>query len=180
MNIDQIEIHVGKPGFEYEPIRDLEAKSESRSAFTRSPNEADVNMQLRTLAASVGADAVINVEYNRGVSMSSWNSLKGTGLAVKRVSTEVQCPVCAETIKRAAKKCRFCGADLATIHVAVSPSLASGDSNQQIQQMTPRRPVPKPHHYTQEPLKSTDNNRGLLIAVVVIAVVLMLIGMLAE
>jgi hypothetical protein len=179
VNIDQIEIHVGKPGFEYEPIRNLEAKSESRSAFTRSPNEADVNMQLRKLAASVGADAVINVEYNRGVSMSSWNSLKGTGLAVKKVSTDTQCPVCAETIKRAAKKCRFCGADLATMNVGTSP-VTTGDPIQRIRQAVPQRSVPKPHHYTQEPLKSTDNNRGLLIAVVVIAVVLMLIGMLAE
>lgn len=176
MNIDQIEIHVGKPGFEYEPIRDLEAKSESRSAFTRSPNEADVNMQLRKLAAGVGADAVINVEYNRGVSMSSWNSLKGTGLAVKKISTDIQCPVCAETIKRAAKKCRFCGTELSTTGVAMTSSIASTD-DQPIRQMTKRSP--RPHQYNQEPLKSTDNNRGLLIAVVVIAVLLMLIGMLA-
>jgi hypothetical protein len=52
----------------------------------------------------VGADAVVNVEYNRGISMTSWQSLTTTGLAVRKVKDDVTCPVCAETVKRAAHK----------------------------------------------------------------------------
>ena len=185
MNVDQIEIHVGDPGFEYDPIRELEVKSEARSAFSKSPNEDDVNMQLRRLAASVGGDAVVNVQYNRGVSMSSWNSLKATGLAVRKVSTDIPCPVCAETVKRAAKKCRFCGADLTSSAVGAGVGAAAAHGDPELIRlaspgsMRPRNP--KPHQYPHEPLKSTDNNsRTFLIVFAVIVAVLMLIGVLSE
>lgn len=85
MRIDTIELHVGEPDFPYSPVRELEAKSESRTAFSASPTQDAVNSQLRTLAAQVGADAVIRIQYKQGISRSSWNSLKGTGLAVRRL-----------------------------------------------------------------------------------------------
>jgi len=85
VRIDAIELHVGEPDFPYEPIRQLEAKSEARTAFSSPPTHDAVNAQLRDLAARANADAVIRIEYNKGISMTSWNSLKGKGLAVRRL-----------------------------------------------------------------------------------------------
>ena len=84
MNLDQIEIHVGIPDFEYEPLRALEARSEARWAFSAPPTEEDVNVQLRRLAASVAGDAVVGVQYKLGAGMFSWKVLKATGLAVRK------------------------------------------------------------------------------------------------
>lgn len=118
MRIEDIEIHVGTPGFEYTAIRKLEAKCEATTVFQSAPTVDEVNARLRAMASKVGANAVIDVQYNSGVSMTSWRSMKGTGLAVQRVADDKACIVCAETIKRAATKCRFCGADQP--HVAAS------------------------------------------------------------
>lgn len=93
MRIDTVELHVGEPDFPYQTIRQLEAKSEARTAFSASPTQDAVNAQLRTLAAQVGADAVIRIEYKQGISRSSWNSLKGTGLAVRRLREGEPAPV---------------------------------------------------------------------------------------
>ncbi len=63
----------------------------------------------------MGANAVINVEYDRGMSASSWKALTAHGTAIVAESDEKECPFCSETIKRTAKVCRFCGRDLADI-----------------------------------------------------------------
>ena len=73
MQIERIEIHTGSVDFDYTPICALEAKCEPTTAFSRAPSMEDVNAKLRPLAASVGANAVINVGYKSGVSMTSWN-----------------------------------------------------------------------------------------------------------
>jgi hypothetical protein len=57
----------------------------------------------------MGANAVIDITYSRGISATSWKSLTAHGTAVVFESGEVNCASCAESIKREAKKCRFCG-----------------------------------------------------------------------
>jgi hypothetical protein len=167
MNVDAIEIHIGKPDFAYEPVRRLEAKAEARTAFSNSPTNSAVDAQLRQLAASVGADAVINVEYHRGVSMSSWNSLQGAGLAVRKVKEDITCPVCAETIKRAAKYCRFCGAQ-------ITPSEPGQVVANPVGQQSPTTDRPT-SPTNAEPLTSTDNSRVAIIALALIGGVLLLV-----
>jgi hypothetical protein len=60
----------------------------------------------------VGANAVIHTTYRQQVSWFSWFSMGGQGLAVVAEPEYVTCPECAERVRRAAKKCRHCGATL--------------------------------------------------------------------
>lgn len=72
MRVDQIEIHAGPVDFQYEPVRQLEVKCEARTNFSKSPTIADANAKLQELAAGIGANAVIDVRYDSGMSMTSW------------------------------------------------------------------------------------------------------------
>jgi hypothetical protein len=105
---------VGKPTQTYTSVGPVQAKlSENSSTAGAPPTIEEVNVKLQELAAQMGANAVINVTYKRGMGVFSWNVLTGIGEAVILESDDKACPICAETIKKAALKCRFCGADLA-------------------------------------------------------------------
>lgn len=166
MRIEDIEIHVGKPDFEYKPIRRLEAKCEATMAFSPAPTVDEMNGKLRSMAAKVGANAIIDVTYDSGVSMTSWKSMKGTGLAVLKLSDEVPCSVCAEPIKRAAKKCRFCGAEVQQGQLLVERGSGTGSP-----------PNIADGVVEAEPLRETNNPQTWLIVGAVLFVLLMLIGM---
>ncbi|MBJ7442862.1 MAG: heavy metal-binding domain-containing protein [Sphingobium sp.] len=164
MKVEEIEIHAGTPSFAFTAVRRLEVKCEATTALSPAPTVEEANGRLRTMAAKVGANAVIEVEYKSGVSMTSWKSMKATGLAVIRESDERPCPVCAETIKRAASKCRFCGADV-TSQAVETPATGSPAST---------AAIPAEH---QEPLRETNNPQMWLIVLAVITVFGMLISM---
>lgn len=175
MRVDHIEIHAGSVDFQFEPIRRLEAKCEARTNFSKTPTIADANAKLQELAAGLGANAVINVAYDSGMSLTSWRSLKATGLAVRKVSDEVACARCAEMIKRAAKVCRFCGAETsaATLsEVATTPSSSA----------RPGRPVsPSAHRVlTEVPLRATDNSQIGILLVILVVVLLTFLGALGS
>jgi len=82
MKIEEIEIHTDEPSSEFEIIGPIKAKVGAATAFSKTPTMDDVNQNLREKAASMGANAVINVSYDRGVSMTSWKALTATGTAV--------------------------------------------------------------------------------------------------
>ena len=163
MKIEDIEIHAGAPEFGYQPVRRLEAKCEATTNFSKAPTIDDVNNKLRELALSVGANAVVGVRYESGPTMTSWRSMRGFGLAVKRLSEDIPCPVCAETIKRAAKKCRFCGAEITESIQAQSAPMAAAS--------TQTEPVAE-----QAPLKSSDNVPVILMVIVGIVLGLLMIS----
>lgn len=163
MKIEEIEIFAGVPDFPYEEIRRLEVKCEATNALMPAPTIEEANGRLRALAAKVGANAIIQADYNSGISFTSWKSLKATGLAVRRASDDMVCPTCAETIKRAAKKCRYCGTEIDQQTAAVL--------------VPPDGVPPAVDAAAHEPL--TDNNNPVIIIVLVglaLFFVIMLMG----
>jgi hypothetical protein len=104
---EDVEIHPGLPSFEYKTIRRVEAKSEFK-VHKGLPTAEDASSRLRALAARLGANAVVNAMYQRTTSSGSYGGITATGLAVV-LPEDIACPTCAETIKRKAQKCRFCG-----------------------------------------------------------------------
>jgi hypothetical protein len=171
MRIEDIEIHAGKPPFEYEPVRRLEAKCEASNALMPAPTVEEMNGRLRTMAAKVGADAIIDVTYDSGVSWTSWKSMKGTGLAVRKIPDERTCPMCAETIKRAAIKCRHCGAD---VEPAPAPTVDAA---------APAPGTPPGYRVVdvdEGPLRETNNPQMWAIVGAIVFVILFLFGLAAQ
>lgn len=166
MRFEDIELHTGSPTFAYVPVRRLEAKCEAATAFSSAPTVEEVNDRLRSMAASVGANAVIQVEYRSGVSMTSWRSMTGTGLAVKRESEDMPCPICAEPVKRAALKCRFCGAELNGPRTEPLPTTTV--------RTRPGASAPQPRPHLQEPLRSTNNPQWWILGAVLLFLLFLL------
>jgi uncharacterized protein YbjQ (UPF0145 family) len=113
MRVEDIEIiadaDLGRP---YKVLGDVMARVTAGSAWNKARTVEDVNSKLREVALKKGANAIINVSYKRGASMTSWKALTAYGTAVIAESVDRVCPFCAETIKRSAKVCRYCGKDL--------------------------------------------------------------------
>lgn len=162
MRVDAIEIHTGQPDFEYEPLRRLEAKVEATTFYTPAPTIDTANAKLREMATTLGADAIVDVAYTSGASLTSWKSMTATGLAVRKVAADYACPKCAETIKRAAKQCRFCQAMLEA-PPAPAAAAASGRTAQSV---------------LAEPMKSNDNSSAstVMIILAVVAGIVMFLG----
>lgn len=111
MQAEDIQIHTDTPESEYEPLGHVEV-SVGATLFSNAPTLEDVNLKLREKASRLGANAVISVSYSRGITLTSWRGMSASGLAVLLEPEDKVCPFCAETIKRAARICRFCNRDV--------------------------------------------------------------------
>ena len=118
-NGEEVAIMTSVPDAPYKVIGPIEARVSPAgpglfSAFGRARTVEDVNSKLREEALKVGANAVIEVSYERGMSAASntFKLLTARGTATVLHSTERTCPFCAESIKRDAIVCRFCGRDV--------------------------------------------------------------------
>lgn len=127
MSMDQIEIHVAQPAFNYRPLRKLEVRSEAMTVFSRTPTEDDVNAKLRTLAAQVGGNAVVDVVYSRGISLTSWKALKATGVAVLKetAANDGACAACNAPNDAGARFCTNCGAAIGAVSVGQATDIVS-------------------------------------------------------
>jgi hypothetical protein len=153
MKVEEIEIHAGMTDFPFQSIRRLEAKCEAPTNFSKAPSMSDVNQKLREMASSVGANAVIEVRYESGATLTSFRSIRGFGLAVTKLSDDMPCPECAETIKRAAKHCRFCRAEIpeSARTLVTQPGAHPNNSDQSL---------------PTEPLRSSDNMPTIVMVII--------------
>ncbi|SEG56414.1 hypothetical protein SAMN05421819_3569 [Bryocella elongata] len=112
MNTTDIEIHTGGVDRPYKSLGEIKAKCSAGSLFSGEPTITDVNSKLQEAAMQRGANAVLYVSYDRGMSLTSYKNLWATGEAVILEASDKACPLCAEMIKRAAIRCRYCGGDV--------------------------------------------------------------------
>jgi hypothetical protein len=82
MKVTEIEIHTGDVDHPYRTVGEISANVEAATLFPKTPTLEDINFKLREKASQLGANAVIKVEYNRGMSQAS-------GVAVALESDEV-------------------------------------------------------------------------------------------
>ena len=85
MQQQSIEIHQGSLSTPYEVLGHVKARRGAQpTPFNRRPSEQDLDVVLRKKAARLGADAVIEVTYVKGVIPSSWRGMTAYGTAVRK------------------------------------------------------------------------------------------------
>jgi hypothetical protein len=82
MKVTEIEIHAGDVDDPYRTVGEISAKVEAATLFPTTPTLEDINFKLQEEASQLGANAVMKVEYKRGMSQAS-------GVAVVLESDEV-------------------------------------------------------------------------------------------
>src|SRR5260370_2957235 len=100
MKVTEIEIDAGSVGRLYKTVGEISAQVQGATAFSKSPTLEDINFKLQEQAAQMGANGVIYVVYDRGMSLTSYKVLRAKGLAVVLEPDETKCPYCAELVKR--------------------------------------------------------------------------------
>jgi len=68
MKVTEIEIHAGDFDHPYRTVGEISAKVEAATLLLKTPTLEDINFKLQEKASQLGANAVIKVEYNRGMS----------------------------------------------------------------------------------------------------------------
>ena len=71
MKVTEIEIHAGDVDQPYRTVSEISAKVDAATLFPKTPTLEDINFKLQEKALQLGANAVIKVEYNRGMSQAS-------------------------------------------------------------------------------------------------------------
>jgi hypothetical protein len=81
--VDQmIEIHTGDLSRPYRTLREIRVRVPQQNMGDRKPTPEDVDSKLRMEARSMGANAVIHVEYRWRHPLGAFKALDGKGLAV--------------------------------------------------------------------------------------------------
>jgi hypothetical protein len=70
MKVNEIEIHAGDVDHPYRTVGEISAQVEAATLFPKTPTLEDINFRLQEQASQMGANAVIKVEYNRGMSQA--------------------------------------------------------------------------------------------------------------
>jgi uncharacterized protein YbjQ (UPF0145 family) len=97
MTVTEIAIHAGDVAQHYRTVGEISAMVEAATLFSKPPTLEDINFKLQEKASQLGADAVIRVEYNQGMSRASYKALRASGVAVVLEPGEMECPSCADS-----------------------------------------------------------------------------------
>jgi hypothetical protein len=76
-----VDLHCGRPASPYRPIGPVEAVCR-KNGYSKPLELSDVNDRLAAAARRLGANAVIDVRYQRGPGLIAWDELKAFGTAV--------------------------------------------------------------------------------------------------
>lgn len=71
------------PGREYEELGPIEVSLRKPALFFRNPRKEEAHEELEKRARVMGADAVIDVTYRRGIGATTWGYLDASGVAVR-------------------------------------------------------------------------------------------------
>ena len=80
MEASEVELIYGGTERPHRVIGEVKSSKGAKTAFSKQPEMEEGEEALRKKAAKMGADAVINVALERGVSALSWKAVKGTGI----------------------------------------------------------------------------------------------------
>lgn len=83
MDYRDIEVHLGGTSKPFKVLGRVKARKGAFSALSKKPTYKEVNEKLRKKAYEMGANAILHVEYKRGISATSWKTLWAKGTAVK-------------------------------------------------------------------------------------------------
>jgi hypothetical protein len=78
----QVELIYGGTERPHRVLGEVRASKGATFVWSPQPEMAEGEEALRKKAAKMGADAVIDVKLDRGVSLWSWKAVKGTGTAI--------------------------------------------------------------------------------------------------
>jgi uncharacterized protein YbjQ (UPF0145 family) len=88
----QVELIYGDTDRPHRVIGEVKASKGAKTAFSKQLDMSEGEEALRKKAAKMGADAVINVQMGRGVSVWSWKAVKGTGTAIAWEDSGAEAP----------------------------------------------------------------------------------------
>ena len=69
----------------YQELQRIEISIKKLTAFHADPTREMANAELKKKAAQIGADAVINVQYQSGIGLMTWGYIDAQGTGVKVV-----------------------------------------------------------------------------------------------
>ena len=69
----------------YQELQRIEISIKKLTAFHADPTREMANAELKKKAAQIGADAVINVQYQSGIGLMTWGYIDAQGTGVRVV-----------------------------------------------------------------------------------------------
>lgn len=77
----------------YQVLGPIRVRVTAKTLFSKDRTTEEADVKLRAEAVRRGANAVINVTYDRGISATSWKALTARGVAVVTSSQAAAAPV---------------------------------------------------------------------------------------
>lgn len=102
-----------RPESGYREVQEISVKLVRRSPLERKFTREDANQRLQEKAIALGANAIIDIQYDqKDHTATTAGYIEAKGIAIIDESDVATCPFCAETIKKAATRCKHCGSDI--------------------------------------------------------------------